>query len=94
MLCPNCGEPSYRSRSRNFRESFIKRVTPLRRYRCHKCGWRGMAASIKLPRINQKAIYIWVAGVLLALAIGMLGSAIVSDWRPGKSAAPSMNRGR
>ena len=94
MLCPHCGEQTYRSRSRNFRESLIKRITPFRQYRCHKCGWRGMAGVINPPRINKKALYIWVVGVLLALAIGMFGSTIVSDRRPGKSSSPSVNGGR
>ena len=94
MDCPHCGEPTHRSRSRNLREALIKRVTPLRRYRCRKCGWRGTVASINIPRINQKAVFIWVAGVLLALAIGRLGSALLSDWRTGKPAAPSVNSGR
>jgi len=53
-----------------------------------------MAISVKLPRINWKVVYVWVAGVLLALAIGMFGPAIISDWKPEKSAPPSVNRGR
>jgi hypothetical protein len=94
MVCPHCGEQTYRSRSRNFRESLIKRVTPFRQYRCHECGWRGMAGSIKLPRINQKVVYIWVAGVLIAIAIGMFGSSILSDPGPRKPTSPSVNSGR
>jgi len=79
MVCPNCGADAYRSRSRNFRESFIKRFTPLKHFRCHDCGWRGLAApgKISLSGIDQKAVYIWIAGMLLAIAIGMLGARII-----------------
>jgi len=79
MVCPDCGADIYRSRSRNFRESFIKRVTPLKHYRCPDCGWRGLAAPAKLTPsgINHKTVFIWIAGVLLAIAIGMFGSVII-----------------
>lgn len=76
MDCPNCGESAYRSRSRNFRESLVKRVTSLRLYRCHDCGWRGYAAPsrIRVGKINHKAVYVWIAGILLAVAVGFFGA--------------------
>ncbi len=86
MICPNCGADAYRSHSRNFRESLVKSVSPLRPFRCHECGWRGFAAPtlIKPQRINRKVIFVWIAGVLLAVAIGTFGSWINTDRRPAK----------
>ncbi len=79
MVCPDCGEPAYRSHSRNLREAFIKRVTPLKPYRCHECGWRGFAAptKIKIPRPDGKTVFIWIAGVLFAVAIGFFGAGVL-----------------
>ncbi len=79
MVCPNCGEQAYRSHSRNFRESFVQRATPLKHFRCHECGWRGVAAptGIAPDGISHKVIFVWIAGVLLAVAIGMLGSVMI-----------------
>lgn len=85
MLCPNCGEITYRSHSRNFRESVVKNVSPLRPYRCHDCGWRGYAAPPKmgLSRINRKVVFVWIAGVLLAVAVGYLGAMLNESSKPG-----------
>lgn len=99
MVCPSCGEHTHRSHSRNFRESFVKRFTPLKHYRCRECGWRGLAAPARvgIPRVNQKAVYVWIAGLLFALAVGMFGSVMINDQRSGnpqQPVAPSMNRGR
>jgi len=76
MVCPNCGESAFRSHSRNFRESFIKRVTPLKPYRCRDCGWRGYAAPVKIKfaKIDHRAAFIWITGMLLAVAIGFVGA--------------------
>jgi hypothetical protein len=76
MVCPDCGASAYRSRSRNFRETFIKRLTPLKPYRCHECGWRGFAAParISFPRIDGKVVFIWITGMLFAVAIGFFGA--------------------
>jgi hypothetical protein len=84
MVCPNCGEIAYRSHTRNFRESFIKRLSPLRTYRCHDCGWRGYAAParVRLPRVNFKALFVWIAGVLLAVVIGYVGADMITSERP------------
>lgn len=88
MVCPNCGEITYRSHSRNFRESFIKRVSPLRFYRCHDCGWRGCAlpAGVKFFRLSPMTILVWIAGVLLAIAIGFSGAYLNLGGRPGNPA--------
>lgn len=79
MICPNCGEHAYRSHSRNFRESLVKRVTPLRPFRCHDCGWRGYGgpAKFRFPRIDRKMVFIWIAGVLIAVAAGIFGAGMV-----------------
>ncbi len=76
MLCPNCGEFVHRSHSRNFRESFIKKVTPYKTYRCHECGWRGMAKPARhWNRVgNLKTIAVWIVGLLFALAVGIFGA--------------------
>jgi predicted RNA-binding Zn-ribbon protein involved in translation (DUF1610 family) len=42
--CPKChSERIHRSRARNTLETWRKRVTGSRPYRCHLCGWRGWA---------------------------------------------------
>ena len=76
MICPNCGQSAHRSHSRNFRESFIKRATPYKTFRCRECGWRGFAAptGIRLPRVNRTTVYIWIIGLLLAVVIGYFGA--------------------
>ncbi|MCG3162605.1 MAG: hypothetical protein JMDDDDMK_03898 [Acidobacteria bacterium] len=76
MVCPSCGEYAHRSRSRNFRESFLKYVSPLRPYRCPSCGWRGYAAParINFAKIDRRAVFVWIAGMLLAVAVGFFGA--------------------
>ena len=91
MVCPNCGEIAYRSHSRNFRESMIKRVSPMRPYRCHDCGWRGYGAQTKKRffRVNRMTILVWIAGVLLAIVIGYSGSFLNLGGRPGNPPTPA-----
>ena len=94
MVCPNCGEVTYRSHSRNFRESFVKSVSPLRPYRCHDCGWRGYGAptKIKFSRTSRITVIAWIAGVFLAIAIGFSGSYLNLGGRP--SSPPAANSGQ
>ncbi len=79
MDCPNCGASLQRSRSRNFRETAIKKVTSYKTYRCHDCDWRGMVRPVRRPfqALNLKAIAIWVVGLLFAIAVGILGAELV-----------------
>ncbi|MGH9832477.1 MAG: hypothetical protein ACREBD_08535 [Blastocatellia bacterium] len=79
MICPNCGEITHRSHSRNFRESFVKSVAPYKTYRCRECGWRGMA-RLKIdkdPVLRLRTIAVWIVGLLFAVAVGILGANIL-----------------
>jgi hypothetical protein len=73
MVCPQCGENLHRSRSRNFRESAIKSVTPYKTYRCSDCGWRGMIVPPKSTsdKISWRIRLVWIVGVVTALLIGL-----------------------
>jgi len=73
MICPMCGENIHRSHSRGYRERLIKKITEYKTYRCSKCGWRGMAAPSKIQnkRGLLRTVIFWIAGVILALLIGV-----------------------
>lgn len=79
MICPNCGEITHRSHSRNFLESFVKSVAPYKTYRCRECGWRGMARlrKYKDPVLRLRTIVIWIVGAFFAVAVGIYGANVL-----------------
>src|SRR5574338_896223 len=48
--CPSCKQAGtiVRSHSRNYKEKLISKFSFHKYYRCNKCGWRGLLASIKI----------------------------------------------
>ncbi len=73
MVCPQCGEHLHRSHSRNFSESFIKKITSYKSYRCSECGWRGMVAPVNSSAKGGRwrSVLMWVVGLIIALMIGI-----------------------
>ncbi len=65
--CPDCGEIGVlnRSRSRNFFERIIKKITPYKLFRCKGCGWRGYIFTYRLKKASftTLAIYLAIAAI-------------------------------
>ena len=84
MICPKCGETENieRSHSRGLFEKVLKRVTPLRAYRCHSCNWRGwlIPGGSHLSFRSYKAVaLVFMIGLLFGLLF-----ALYFSWRdPG-----------
>ncbi len=90
MICPKCGGHAHRSHSRNILETTFKKVSSYKTYRCGNCGWRGMIQVLKKDEtINRgRLVLFWIAGILLALAIGAYATRQIKG-----SSAPSAYAG-
>ena len=74
-MCPNCGGPVHRSRSRGFGEKVVKTLTVNRTYRCFECEWRGwlQAADISQLRVSRRRRLVrTVVSVLVAILVTAL----------------------
>jgi hypothetical protein len=86
MICPKCGETENieRSHSRGPLEKILKKITPLRAYRCHSCNWRGWLipqsrGSHLSPRSYKVVALVFMIGLLFGLLL-----ALYFSWRdPG-----------
>lgn len=60
--CPECKEVAtlHRSRARNIVESFIKRFTFFKIYRCTKCGWRGYRSTLAFTKASAKTLFFYI----------------------------------
>ena len=52
-MCPKCGGPVHRSRTRGFSEKLVKTLTANRTYRCFDCGWRGWLETTDIPQLIE-----------------------------------------
>lgn len=52
-MCPKCGGPVHRSRTRGFREVLVKMLTANRTYRCFDCAWRGWLESTDISQLRE-----------------------------------------
>lgn len=76
MICPECGELKdvQRSHSRGTVEKILKRVTPLRVYRCHVCNWRGWSLGGwgHLPvRSYRTAVLVFLTAILFGTLLAL-----------------------
>jgi hypothetical protein len=69
--CPSCTSIGSlrKSRSRTFLEKIIKNTTPLRIYRCKKCGWRGYRIRLILTKKSVKNAFVYLILVLISAFI-------------------------
>jgi len=52
-MCPKCGGPVHRSRTRGFGERVAKTLTANRTYRCFECGWRGWLQATNISQLRD-----------------------------------------
>ena len=52
-MCPKCGGPVHRSRTRGLGEKLVKMLTVNRAYRCFECGWRGWLQATDISRLRE-----------------------------------------
>jgi DNA-directed RNA polymerase subunit RPC12/RpoP len=74
-MCPKCGGPVHRSRTRGLGEKLVKLLTANRTYRCFECGWRGwlQAADIsQLRESRRRQLVRTIISVLLTILITAL----------------------
>jgi len=73
--CPDCQTSGSlrNSRSRNFLEAVIKRVTFFKIYRCRKCGWRGYRSSLVFTFGSFKILLLYlVIAVICGFVVRMV----------------------
>ena len=87
MICPQCGERTYRSHTRGFKEKLVKGLTSHKTYRCHECGWRGWLRTGDAAKRRQAVRTI--ISVLVTLLITTLLAIYVVD----KLSMPAANPG-
>lgn len=52
-MCPKCGGPVHRSRTRGFGEKLVKMLSANRTYRCFECGWRGWLEATDISQLRE-----------------------------------------
>lgn len=52
-MCPKCGSPVHRSRTRGLGEKLVKTLTANRTYRCFECGWRGWLQATDISQLRE-----------------------------------------
>ncbi len=78
--CPSCGEMNslHRSRTRNWKENVVKRISFFKIYRCKLCGWRGYLSTINLNISTLKFIAVcFFATVIVAYFVLTILTTIV-----------------
>ena len=74
MICPSCGSANiYRSHARGVVERSARAVLPVRYFRCHDCGWRGLRTAIRWGRFEKYAASILYVSLLGALVLALIG---------------------
>ncbi len=70
-FCPGCDNQGTlkKSHSRGIIEKFVKTITPLSKFRCRECGWRGYKSAYVLRLSSLKAIIFYVLLFLSAAVI-------------------------
>ncbi len=70
--CPKCGEFQLnRSRSKNIFEKGLKRILPIKTYRCHACHWRGWVSNRKITQKAslRKTVLVYSAVIVISLIV-------------------------
>jgi ribosomal protein L44E len=78
--CPKCGEYHYhKSHSKNFYERTRKKILNQRRYRCHRCGYRGWERrfSIGHEKLTLKKALIYLLVIVIASFVGIIFKSIL-----------------
>lgn len=52
-MCPKCGGPVHRSRTRGLTEKLVKVLTANRTYRCFDCEWRGWLEATDISQLRE-----------------------------------------
>jgi len=96
-MCPKCGGPVHRSRTRGLGEKLVKLLTANRTYRCFECGWRGWLQAADISQLREprrRQLVRTIISVLLTIIITALIAlylvrnshacvfALTQQWRP------------
>ena len=73
-MCPKCGGPVHRSRTRGFSEKVVKTLTANRTYRCFDCGWRGWLETTDIPQLieSRRRRFLRTISVLVTILVTAL----------------------
>jgi len=74
LPCPQCGEYHYhRSHTKNDYERIRRFVLKQRKYRCHKCGYKGWEKTRSLDKGSLvKSLVLYGAVIVIAVIVGFL----------------------
>jgi predicted RNA-binding Zn-ribbon protein involved in translation (DUF1610 family) len=82
LACPECGEALHRTHRRPI-ERVISLVIPLRRYRCHHCGWSGLRVSLHRPHPKFDRKFVTRVALVLILCLAAIALAVWMTLRAG-----------
>jgi|SRR6185436_16485839 hypothetical protein len=74
-MCPKCGGPVHRSRTRGITEKLVKLLTANRAYRCLECGWRGWLEATDISQrrdARRRRVLRTVISVLVTILVTAL----------------------
>ena len=75
LACPECGEALHRSHRRPV-EKLVSIVVPLRRYKCHHCGWSGLRSDAYRPHLRLDGKFLLRALLVVMVCLGAIGIAV------------------
>ena len=86
LTCPECGEALHRTHRRPG-ERAISLVIPLRRYKCHHCGWSGLRVSLRRPHPKFDRKFVTRVALVVLLCLAAIAIAVWMTLRSESGAA-------
>jgi hypothetical protein len=88
-MCPNCGGPVHRSRTRGFGEKVVKTLTVNRTYRCFECEWRGWLQATDISQLRESRRRRLVRTIISVL-VAILATALFALYMVRKTHADAL----
>ena len=94
-MCPKCGGPVHRSRTRGISERLVKMLTANRTYRCFDCGWRGWLETNDVSQLSEsrrrRLVRTIISVLVTILVTALLALYLVRKTEAGVLPAPGRN---
>jgi hypothetical protein len=94
-MCPKCGGPVHRSRTRGLGEKLVKLLSANRTYRCFECGWRGWLQAADISQLletrRRRLVRTIISVIVTILVTALLALYLVRNSHAAGSAEPGWN---